>query len=385
MTVTSLERPDTLSSRFVPDPVVGELCAELFASLPRSDQRRKGELYVRGLLRAEGRKSIRNIAAYVGDRAAEQSLHHFVVSSTWDWGPVRAALARYLERALPPQAWVVRPMVISKAGTESVGVDRRFVPELGQMVNSQAAYGIWSVGEERSCPVNWRLTLSRKWRDSIGPLPPNARESEMASTSLELAAGAVEELRGWAGRTPHRPVVLDLPGLDPAAVARRFEPSGTHFVVPARGSLRVRCVDVALPGTADRELAAHQLLLMARTLRRPVTWQDPSTGRPRVSLVAAVRVEPANAPGPQLLFGEWSDPLGRPDRCWVTDMTQAHPGALLRLAKRARQVEADFTHVSRRVGLTDFGGRSFEGWHRHTTLASAAHAVRVLARRAAEH
>ncbi|MCX4779700.1 IS701 family transposase [Streptomyces sp. NBC_01264] len=383
MTVTSLERLSTLSSRFVPDLVVGELCAELFASLPRSDQRRKGEVYLRGLLQAEGRKSIRNIAAYVGDRAAEQSLHHFVVSSTWDWGRVRAALARYLERALPPQAWVVQPVVISKAGTESVGVDRRFVPELGQMVNSQAAYGVWSVGEEQSCPVNWRLTLSRKWRDSIGPLSPNAGESELASTPLELVAGAVEELRGWVGRT--RPVLLDVPDLDPAAVARRFEPSGTHFVAPARGSLRVRCVDAVLPGAANRELAAHQLLLMARTLRRPVSWRDPSTGRPRVSLVVTVRVELPNAPRPQLLFGEWSDPRGWPDQCWVTDMTQAHPGALLRLAKRARQVEADFTNVAQKVGLTDFGGRSFEGWHRHTTLASAAHAVRVLTQRAAEH
>lgn len=102
MSAPSLERLETLSSRFVPDLVVAELCAELFASLPRSDQRRKGEVYLRGLLKAEGRKSIRNIAAHVGDRAAEQSLHHFVVSSTWDWGPVRAALARYLERALRP-------------------------------------------------------------------------------------------------------------------------------------------------------------------------------------------------------------------------------------------------------------------------------------------
>ncbi|MFJ7267025.1 IS701 family transposase [Streptomyces sp. NPDC099050] len=384
MTVTSLERLDTLSSRFVPDLVVGELCAELFASLPRSDQRRKGELYLRGLLQAEGRKSIRNIAAYVGDRAAEQSLHHFVVSSTWDWGRVRAALAGYLERSLRPQAWVVQPMVISKAGTESVGVDRRFVPELGQVVNSQAAYGVWSVGEGQSCPVNWRLTLSRKWRDSLGPLSPHTEESELAATPLELIAGAVEELRGWVGQT-RRPVVLDLPDLDPAAVARRFGPGGTHFVATARGSLRVRCVDAVLPGAANRELAAHQLLLMARTLRRPVTWRDPSTGGPRVSLVVAVRVELPNSSKPQLLFGEWSDPRGWPDQCWVTDMTQAQPGVLLRLAKQARQVEADFTGVAQEVGLTDFGGRSFEGWHRHTTLASAAHAVRVLTQRAADH
>ncbi|MEV4442291.1 transposase, partial [Streptomyces sp. NPDC049577] len=73
------------------DVVLAELCAVLFASLPRSDQRRRGEAYVRGLLGAQGRKSIRNIAALIGGQAAEQSLHHFISSSTWDWSPVRRA------------------------------------------------------------------------------------------------------------------------------------------------------------------------------------------------------------------------------------------------------------------------------------------------------
>ncbi|MEU7552538.1 transposase [Streptomyces sp. NPDC044571] len=383
MSAPSLERLETLSSRFVPDLIVDELCAELFASLPRSDQRRKGEVYLRGLLKAEGRKSIRNIAAHVGDRAAEQSLHHFVVSSTWDWGPVRAALARYLERALRPRAWVVQPVVISKAGTESVGVARRFVPERGQMVNSQIAFGVWSVGEEQSCPVNWRLALTQKWRDSVGPLSPNVHESELATTPLECAAGAVEELRDWVGRI-HRPVVLDLPDVDPGAVARRFGPSGMHFVAAARGSLRVKCADPVLPSSGNRELAAHQLLLMARTLRRPVTWMDPVTMRPRTTLVVGVRVELPHSPRPLLLFGEWNDPRGWPEQCWISDMTQAPPGALLRLAKRSQNVEADFANISRKVGLTDFGGRSFGGWHRHTTLASAAHAVRMLTQRAQE-
>lgn len=157
----------------VPDDALGRLCAEIFAPLPRSDQRRKGELYLRGLLSAGGRKSMRNIATHVGDRAAEQSLHHFISSSTWDWGPVRATLARYLERSLRPRAWVVHPVVIPKAGRHSVGVARRFVPSLGQVVNSQEAFGVWAANEETSSPVNWRLMLCEDWRDTdrLGPAP----------------------------------------------------------------------------------------------------------------------------------------------------------------------------------------------------------------------
>lgn len=38
----------------------------------------------------------------------------------------------------------------------------------------------------------------------------------------------------------------------------------------------------------------------------------------------------------------------------------------------------DFAQIAERVGIKDYSGRSFSGWHRHATLASAAHAVAVL-------
>ncbi|MFF1797388.1 transposase, partial [Kitasatospora sp. NPDC058263] len=81
------------------DVLLTELCSILFTSLSRSDQCRKGMQYLRGLLETEGRKSIRNIAALLGKPASEQNLHHFICSSTWDWIPIRRALAHYLAGA----------------------------------------------------------------------------------------------------------------------------------------------------------------------------------------------------------------------------------------------------------------------------------------------
>ncbi|MCX3059257.1 IS701 family transposase [Streptomyces beihaiensis] len=363
--------------RYVPDTVVGDVCAELFASLPRSDQRHKGELYVRGLLRAQGRKSVRNIAAYVGGRAAEQSLHHFVASSTWDWAPVRAALAKHVERTMEPKAWVVLPMVISKAGTESVGVEPRFVSGLGQVVNSQQAFGVWAVDDDHGCPVNWRLALPPKWRENVRSVSPHIPRSELAAGPLECVARAARQLQGWAG-PPRRPVVLDLKDAEPAAVARRFHAAGLPFLCAVRGSAQVQCSDPALPGAEGRPMAAHRLLLMARTLRRPVTWTDPVTRVSGTSLVAGVRVTLGAGTRPVLLLGEWTDPRGWPQHHWISSLGPMSLGAQLRLARTTRTVDADFTRVSVPVGLTDFSGRSYEGWHRHTTLASVAHAVRLL-------
>ncbi|MEV8532226.1 transposase [Streptomyces sp. NPDC051211] len=373
-----LVRESQISHR-VPEGAVGALCTELFAPLPRSDQRRKGEMYVRGLLSAGGRKSIRNIAACVGDRAAEQSLHHFISSSTWDWTLVREALARRLERTLRPRAWVAHSVVIPKAGQHTVGVERRFVPSLGQVVNSQQVFGIWAANEELSAPVNWRLMLSG-----------GGQEAEDAGDPLECVAGAALEAQRWVGGRPH-PVVMDLPDSEPAAVARRFEAAGLPFLASVRGSTgvvpaasallgpgRLAAASPVLPGRDSREVPADQLLRMLRTLRRPVTWTDPATMAVRTSLVAAVPVRLPGTRRPLVLLGEWNGPGVRPQKCWITDLSAVPWGGLLRLTKLTQRTGRDFSGISTRVGMVDFEGRSFEGWHRHTTLASAAHAVQAL-------
>ncbi|MER5929768.1 transposase [Streptomyces sp. NPDC002054] len=389
-----LVREEQIGHR-VPESAVGALCAELFAPLPRSDQRRKGELYVRGLLSAGGRKSIRNIAACVGDRAAEQSLHHFISSSTWDWSLVREALALRLERSLRPRAWVAQSVVIPKAGQHTVGVERRFVPSLGHVVNSQQVFGIWAANDELSAPLNWRLMLSqedaREARDGREePASGRSAGGGLPVTPLECVAGAALEAQSWVGGRA-RPVVMDLPDSEPAAVARRFEAARMPFLASVRGSTRVLPAASAMLGSArpasaapvlaghdSRELSADQLLRMLRTLRRPVTWTDPASMAVRTSLVAAVPVRLPGTRRPLLLMGEWTGPGVRPQQCWITDLSAVPWGGLLRLAKLTQRVGRDFAGISTRVGMVDFEGRSFEGWHRHTTLASAAHAVQAL-------
>ncbi len=367
----------------VPDAAVAELCAELFALLPRADQREKGAQYLYGLLTADGRKTARNIAAHVGGGSAEQSLHHFVSSSTWDWMPLRAVLCRYLERVLRPRAWVARPLVIPKAGRHSVGVARRFVPSLGQVVNSQEALGIWAVDEEASAPVHWRLMCPEERRGTgTGPGRQGSGVDHPTVTDAECVAATALEVRGWGTGTP-RPVVVDLPDCDPRALVRHFAAARMPMLAAVSGATRVTIADPGrLPGDTDREVSAQQLLKMIRAMRRPVVWRDPESGEARTSLVATVRVTLSpSAPGGGgrvLLLGEWSDPHGWPQRYWISNLTEGTSGALLRLTKLTLRAEHDFSRISVPVGLVDFEGRSFNGWHRHITLASAAHAVRAL-------
>jgi SRSO17 transposase len=53
---------------------------DVFESLPRTDQRARGQCYLRGLLLEGRRKSIEPMAARLGE-VYYQALHHFVASS----------------------------------------------------------------------------------------------------------------------------------------------------------------------------------------------------------------------------------------------------------------------------------------------------------------
>ncbi|WP_020665959.1 IS701 family transposase [Amycolatopsis nigrescens] len=380
----------TSTYRGVNDGALAELCSALFASLPRSDQRKKGIEYIRGLLETNGRKSIRNIAALLGGQATEQSLHHFISSSTWDWDPVRRVLAHYVARSTQPQAWVVRPMVIPKAGQHSVGVDKRFFSTLGQVRNAQQAVGVWAASDEVSCPVNWRLHLPKAWLDDA---PRRSRASIPDEMGAEtLGDCALEAYLGMAARTelPVRPVVMDAREADVMKTVRKLRAAGVPMLLRVSNTLRLKVADPALPGHSADALPADQIMGAAKDLRRPAMWTG---GYPRealrTSLAATVRVRMPNPlqnqnPGQAMRHGELvllgasENGANWPAELWLTDMVAAQPDGLLRLSRLIRRVDRDFTAIADQVGIRDFAGRSYSGWHRHATLASAAHAVLAL-------
>ncbi|MEV6800357.1 transposase [Micromonospora rifamycinica] len=387
-------RDGVTAGRSGPD-TVSRVCAALLASLPRADQRRRGELYVRGLLTASGRKTMRNLAAVADDPAAAQSMHHFISCSTWDWVAVRAALAGHLDRILSPRAWVVRSMLVPKTGRHSIGVERRYVPALGETVNSQQSYGLWLSSETAAAPVNWQLSLGKDWLQG-----DRARASVPAdedATSDGAAVQAVLKAAAW-GIGP-RPVVMDARHSALSPLVEAFTLAGLPFLLRIHGGCTLLAAGSGLRQNRVAAASAEHLLSRTRVQRRPVEWIDPaSPGARRTSLVTPLRVfwpglaghcppgppgqarPAARAPAPGLpltLLGKWQTYERGVRQMWLTNMTDAGYGPLLRLSKLTRRVETDFSYVSLDVGIRDFEGRSYQGWHRHVTLASVAHALRM--------
>ncbi|AUG78393.1 Secondary metabolite regulator [Kitasatospora sp. MMS16-BH015] len=372
----------------VADDFVTEFSRRMLASLKRRDQRARGQWYIAGLLSVPGRKSMRALASVAGHGAAEQSLHHFISDSSWGWKPVRQALARHLDRVMLPQAWVLNSMAIPKAGEHSVGVEESFRTELGRVVNSQQAYGVWLANEETSAPVNWDLILPPEWLEDTERRKRAKIPDDVSAASPELCAvNTVAELSRPEWGLRRRPAVLDARELDSAVLVEEFTRRGVPFVMRVSGSTRLVGYDLSLPGRGERLFQAQQLVEWAKRFSRPVGWVDPDYSITRSILVSGTRVTlPAvRRPGAALpperaltLVGGWSGPKGKPAELWLSNLIEVPPVALLRLGRLTRRVSKDFSEVSTRVGMRDFEGRSYAGWHRHATLCSVAHAISVL-------
>ncbi|WP_433010602.1 IS701 family transposase [Kribbella sp. CA-294648] len=304
---------------------------ELFRRLPRADQRRWAEVYVRGLLTTPGKKTVRRMAAAVTESGtAAEALHQFVNVSPWDWEPVQAGLMRWVEQQTRPRSWVVAAAVIPKRGEQSCGVHRRFLPRAGRTVNCQIGIGAFLSSATGELPVAWTMLLPAEWSDAT-----RRRRARIPGPAVPPAGSVLDLLDSLTppGATPTMPagslpVVADLIGyLDTRALIHGLVERGHDFVL---------AVPDNLPLQPD----------LKRTYR---LFDQRRAGRP------------------------WHD--GR----WLTNLTNRPFGELLALIDGSTGSATAIARMEQEFGLRDFEGRSYPGWHHHMTLASAAYAYQQVA------
>lgn len=346
------------------DPLSG-FCEQAFGSLSRSDQRRWGELYVRGLVTVPGRKTIRKISELAGGTAADQSLQQFVNQSPWDWAPVRSELAHLVAGSAPVEAWIAAEVAFPKNGDSSVGVGTQFVGPAARTLNCQLAVALSFAGAAFCCPVNWRLMLPRSWdrdfrRRSRSHLPAAERHRPCWQHVLDLLDEAVGE---W-GSVP-RPVLADRRhDRDVEPLLRGLDQRGLRYLVRIGDEVPVGPVRAA---DAQRSSPGERVSLLA-----------PAAGargaRHYVAMPLAGPAQGSAAPGRWLVSRRLG---GTTTGLWLTNLGHdlAAVIRLTHLLDRSRRHHTDFERGS---GLQHFEGRSFRGWHHHVTLASAAHAYRLL-------
>jgi SRSO17 transposase len=379
---------------------------DIFASLPRTDQRARGECYLRGLMLDGRRKSIEPMAARLGE-VHYQALHHFVAVSPWDWRPVRRRLAEVLCAALSPTAWVVDDTGFPKDGRCSVGVQRQYSGTLGKRANCQLGVSVNAVTEHASCPLDWRLFVPERW-DQAAMAPRRAAchlpERVHHRPKWQLVLEMLDELAGWELSPPvlladsgYGEVGEFRAGLDarqiPYVVEVRADTSAypeqvRPTVAPHKGRGRR-----PRPRYRDKPCSLHQLALQAgQQAGVELIWRRGSKGLQRGRFLA-LRVRPAGVTPRRLarqaggelpvrwLLAEW--PAGKPEptKCWLSNLPETTPLVeLVGLARLRWRVEQDYRELKGALGLDHFEGRGWPGWHHHVTLVSVAHGFLTLER-----
>src|SRR5438477_4716786 len=190
----------------------------LRGAVRRSDQRAKGQLYVRGLLTDGARKSMQPMAARL--RVDHQGLQQFISSSTWDYEAVRRNVARWGVDAVDPAAYVVDDTGFPKDGSASTCVARQYSGTLGKTGNCQIGVSVQVVTDTASVATNWRLFCPASWDDTTIADPARAQavrarrdraripDEVRHREKWRLALDMIDQMREqW--QLPDRPVVAD--------------------------------------------------------------------------------------------------------------------------------------------------------------------------------
>lgn len=359
---------------------------EVFGYLPRVDQRKWADAYLRGLLTVPGKKTIRQMAKAVSLSAgAPQALQQFISASPWHWDEARAALARRVSTQLPIHAWTIGLALTEKRGEHSVGVHRRFDADAGRTLNCQVGIGLFLTSGSESLPIDWRLLMNEEWsederRRRRARVPESVRAQPVWAHVLDLVDRLTDlKLSSLA------PLIVDRHcATDAGLLAAHLNVRERDFLIEIRADQPI--VSALAAGSGPRGPHAGQPVSAQQFLRDggaryPYVVSVEHNGQVRhLNVFSALVRLPGirlGAPGAQRVYrllAERSPGHRGPTRFWITSLVDRRVDEVLSLMRRPALTHATVRRLQDEFGLLDFEGRSFPGWHHHMTLSSAAYA-----------
>ncbi|MFI6743521.1 IS701 family transposase [Nonomuraea sp. NPDC050451] len=290
--------------------------AEMFAPMPRSDQRAKGMTYLRGLLLDGRRKSMQPMAGRLG--VDHEGLQQFVTSSTWDTRAVRARLARRAVEVVRPAAWVIDDTGFPKDGKGLPCVARQYSGTLGKVANCQIGVSVHAVTDTASCPLDWPLFVPPSWDEQAAEAELRAQvparrdrcgipDGERHRSKWKMAVEMLDALAEQGLRPPL--LVADAGYGDSSPLRGALDERGIGYVVQVKGDALAHLPDARpvprtwsgrgrpprrteprYPATAI-SLAAH-IQAAGPAAAVPITWREGSKGA-MTSAFVFLRVRPA--------------------------------------------------------------------------------------------
>ena len=386
---------------------------ELAGVLGHADRAEPLKDYCTGLLMPVERKSVEPMAAMVSPArasAAHQSLLHFVGQSAWSdeamLGKVKELVAPAFAAHGGVEALIVDDTGFQKKGSHSVGVARQYCGRLGKTDNCQIAVTLSMANHHMSLPIAYRLYLPESWaKDAERRGKAHVPDDVKFETKPQIAVSQIEAALK-AGVT--RGVVLADAGYGADGAFRaRLTALGLAYAVGVQPTLSVwRPGEAPLPPRPwsgkgrppsrvrrdddHRPLSAKALALqLSAKAWSDVEWREGSN-QILSSRFAAVRLRPASRdhnlaqPHPiEWLVVEWPKGEAEPTKYWLSTLPEDMSlGALVDIIKLRWRIERDYEELKSELGLAQFEGRGWRGFHHHASLCIAAYGFLILERAA---
>ncbi len=376
-----------------------QFLADLLQPLGRAERKHWSKVYVRGLLLDGERKSIEPLAARVPDGNV-QAMQQLVGQSPWDWLPVWELLGKRMTAELElDSAWGIDDTGFPKQGEHSVGVERQYSGSLGKVGNCQVAVSVHHVGEQGHSILGWRLYLPESWaQDRPRREEAGIPDEVVFQPKWQLGLDILDQVRGWG--LPDRIVLTDAGYGDVTEFRDGLETRRLAYVVgisaqvgvwtrPPKATVPRRHPGRGAPATRyqygeQRPISAQEAALQAQGWKS-IRWRQGSKGWLESRFVA-MRVWPSHgfvrghAPHKEVwLLVEWPESEKEPTKYFLCDLPVSYTlRRLVRLAKCRWKIEQDYQQLKEELGLDHYEGRSWIGWHHHTTLVMLAHAFLTL-------
>lgn len=358
--------------------------------------------YCVGLMMPCPRKSVEPLAALTAPErtsAQHQSLLHFVGEGGWSDEKVLAEVRKMalpqIERQGAIRAWIIDDTSFPKQGRHSVGVARQYCGQLGKQDNCQVAVSLSLANDHASLPVCWRLYLPQEWasdrqrRKKTG-VPPGLRFQTKPEIAIDQIRFACE-----AG-LPRGVVLMDAgygtnTGLRDAVAA-----FGLSYIagVQPQTTVKARLSERRRPEPLDKA-ARQRISIKELAFKLPprawhtIAWRE-GTAETLSSRFARLRVQasPKDDKSSTVRAEEWlliqcpegeSEPL----KYWFSNLPEGISfESLVEQAMLRWRIERDYQELKQEVGLADFEGRGWRGFHHHATLCIAAYGFLICERQA---
>lgn len=392
-----------------PEPLVElERFLEPFGSLVRRSESREAlERYTTGLLSDVGRKNAAELGrALPGTNS--QRLQEFLTRTAWDsWEMDRLRIEILRAHAsVGDGVLILDDTGFAKKGRHSVGVARQYSGTLGRVDNCQVLVTAHYVDRVFDWPITARLYLPEPWaRDRKRRASAQVPEEIPFATKGEIGLELVDRAR--MADVPFGAVVVDAGyGDQPSLLDGLVERETAHVAAVSR-SVRFRPASEveADPGDAppppysgrgrprkplglEERIATREARELLRDLPadawRRIAWRDGVKG-PLVKEFAMVEVYRSGTRGKHLpvrglLLGE--RPVASDEgelKCyfaWSLDRLDLE--ALVDLTHVRWVIERFYQDAKGEIGLDDYEGRLWTGFHRHVALVMLAHSFLTL-------